>query len=324
MGRLKGIRIVWASALALGLFQFGLLAIRMIGQNPTVWNVYFWPYLSMLLLAAPVVVVSLVSGVLIRPQRPERLAATVGAVAGFCVFGVRFILPLASLLPRLGEMISLLLAGLPVYGGRIGPPLIPPDLRKVVSIAFGVASFCGLPLAISCWLGANYWRSASWRQFWRGPGGAILRGGLVAGAVCVPLSIVAGWWHYERLEELGRHLPAASYHYAPWPGYPWGHLLVSSPSGITTGAVIVALLAQWRPHPALGAFAGSGILLGTGALFLALSLCTSPPHVPFGLRTALALQVPRLLVSVVLGAVAGSFAGRWEDVNATGDSEQRS
>ena len=304
--RVKGLKIVWAAALALGLFQFSLLGLRMVGPNPSVWSVYVWPYLSRLLLATVVVAAALVSGILIRPQRPERIAAAVGAVGGSCVLGLDL---LGQIISRIGEMVGPLLAGLPPSGGRIHTFLLPQTVNIVSLVTVAYA----LPLAVACWLGANYWRSDSWQRFWRGPGGAILRGGLVAGAICMPLSIAAGWWRYERLQELREHIATPLHPGRPWPGYPWGNLLVSSPSGITSGAVIAAILATRRPKPVVGAFAGSGLVLGIGVLFLALSLWTSPPPEPFGLRTVLALQVPRLLVSAVLGAIAGSFAGRWED-----------
>jgi hypothetical protein len=319
MERVKGFKVVWAVGLALALFQFTLVGIRAVvpGVTPSVWSSYLWPWLSRVLVAGLVIITALVSAVLMRPQRPERFAAAVGAVGGMLVW----VLPeLAPHLP-LRDIATSILAGFWAEAFSLAAESLRFWLAALFSgqLGFGARSAFGwffilvLPLTVSCWVGANYWRSGSWRRFWRGPGGAILKGGLVAGAVGGPLSVAGARWRHAKIEELTAHMPGRRLHTArPWlPGYPWTDWIVASLTGIAGAAVLTALLVSWRPKPLVGAFAGIGLTLGLSALWLALYSLRA--HAPFGLQTMLALSAVGLLKAAIVGGIAGSFAGRWEE-----------
>jgi hypothetical protein len=316
--RVAGLKIVWAVGLALALLQFSLLGIRVIvpGAPPSVWSSYLWPWLSRVLVAGLVIITALVTAVLIRPQRPERLAAAVGAVGGMIVC----VLPeLAPHLP-LRDIATSILAGLWAQAFSLATESLRFWLGDLLSGRLELANRLSfwfwdlvLPLTVSCWIGANYWRSGSWRRFWRAPGGAILKGGLVAGAVGIPLSVASSWWRHAKIEELMAHMPGRRLHMArPWlPGYPWIDWIVASLSGIAGAAVVTALLVSWRPKPLVGAFAGIGLTVGLWAISLA--LLSRTPHAPFGLQTMLSVSAVGLLKAAIVGGIAGSFAGRWEE-----------
>jgi hypothetical protein len=318
MERVKGFKVVCALALALALLQFSLVGIRVVvpGATPSVWIFYLWPWLSRVLLAALVIITALVSAVLIRPQRPERIAAAVGAVGGMLVWVLPEVWP-GLPLRNIGTSI---LAGSWAQVFSLAAESLRFWLTDLLSGRLELANrlffwFCPvvLPPTVSCWIGANYWRSGSWQRFWRGPGGAILKGGLVAGAVGIPLSVASSWWRHAEVQELMAHMPARSPHMVrPLPpGYPWAGWALSSLSGIAGAAVVTALLVSWRPKPLVGAFAGVGLMLGLSALSLAMLSRTPGPL--FGFRTTLDLSVVWLLKAAIVGGIAGSFAGRWEE-----------
>jgi hypothetical protein len=166
-----------------------------------------------------------------------------------------------------------------------------------------------LPLAVSCWIGANYWRLDSWREFWRGRSGAIVKGGLAAGLLLLPLSLLLGWY---KVASVQQYVQARQ---ASLPPFYWELRIERSLSQIRNGAVITALLVCWRPHPWRGALAGSGIAAGFSAplLFSTLTNYASALGPVWHDAHWLALQSAEIALYVILGAIAGSFAGRWED-----------
>jgi hypothetical protein len=278
MGRVKGLKLLSATGVAMAVFLFvplGSSVVRSVG--PTFWNEQVWPRLAPLLRALPVVVAALTSGCLLRRQRPERVAAVVGGIGGLCAL----VLPWVLMTSR-GESATA-------------------SVLKVVVWWWAQ----GLPLAVACWLGANYWRSDTGPDLWNGPSGAIVRGGVVAGLLVVPLRIPVAWYHHT----LVRGYAAA--HALHVPAFHWGIYALGFASAIPAAAAITALLASWRPRPWWGAFAGSGIAAGVAGIGMAFSLSLGTP--PSGAREGLLLTT--LLYAslyIVMGAIAGSFAGRWE------------
>jgi hypothetical protein len=289
MDRVKGWRLLGAVGVAMALFAFAVLGIGVVGARAgaprTFWSLYLWPHLAMLLTALSVVAAALTTACLARRRRPERLAAVIGGLGW------------------------LLAACLQVWSMGFRP----------AGVAAGVLSMLtwfrrlGLPLAVGCWLGANYWRSGTVTQFRAGPGGAILRGGLVAGLVVVPLGVLVDWsQHAAEMGYLAAHsLPV-------WAFSPGGHAVVAL-GAVADAAVVTALLVPWRPRPWRGAFAGSGIAAGLGGLVLLVAwLVTAGPLSPPSLlhhdllRMQLRLELLDIGVAAIMGAIAGSFAGRWK------------
>ncbi|KPJ64379.1 hypothetical protein AMK68_01775 [candidate division KD3-62 bacterium DG_56] len=284
MSRVKGLKLLSATGVAMALFFFAALGADYTpraGVAETFWNLWVWPRLARLLTALAVVLAGLVSGCLLRRQRPERLAAVVGGIGGL----------LALVLPAVLEHGD---------GTIVGP------LRNLVQLWWS----WGLPLAVACWLGASYWRSDTRRDFWAGPSGAIIRGGVVAGLLVLPLRVPLRWYHHSLVSRwAAAHFPSA-------PSYHWSAevvwIVVGGLSAIAAAAVITALLVSWRPTPWSGAFAGSGITAGLHGIYFA-GLLSVGSLAPAELREAL-LRILLLDVAiyVVMGAIAGSFAGRWE------------
>lgn len=150
MDRVKGWKLLSATGVAMALFALVPLGMGIVrpGAPNTFWSVVVWPRLPMLLTGLPVVAAALITGCLARPWRPERLAAVAGGIGGFLVLALPYI--------------------------RNYRPASTPALLLDGLITTWVMA---LPLAVSCWTGANYWRLDSWREFWRGPSGAIVKGG---------------------------------------------------------------------------------------------------------------------------------------------------
>jgi hypothetical protein len=296
MGR-PGLKVVWAVALALGLFQCALPGSTVIrwGVPPTFWSAYLWPWLSQSAVALTTITVVLVTACRLRAQRPERLAARLAAVVSFLALPMYLAMPLVRGVPHgAGPYSSLYFA------------------QVFVLQLFRFSWAFLLPLAVSCWVGARYWRADNWAAFWRGPGGAILKGGLVAGGVGVALSFAGASYSWSHTAEFaakaGLRVPfLLTYHW-------WLQLLTSLPA-ITQGAVITALLASWRPNLVLGAFAGSGLSAGVTVLSFIGLLASYVPirsvssHDLLGLGSVWTM-FPQ---AVLLGAIAGVFAGRWEE-----------
>ncbi len=286
MRGLKGMKLVWAVLLALGLYQFVLLGLGIShwprGEPGAAWSVVVWQRLQMLLEALPVAVAALVTGSLLRPARPERVAAVVGCVGGFGVL----VLP---------------------HAWHIGYSPLAPGAYVVLSWfwLFSVA------LGVCCWVGANYWRSGSWRGFWRGPSGAIVKAGLVGGLVGLPLLLLGSWVCQQQSAEWY----ARAMHRPP-PPFNWVGTAVLSLGGVTQAAVVAAILVLWRPKPALGVFAGAGIMVG---LYPSLpSILALLDQQGQAVLREMGLVMPVLLgLSAAhrgaMGAVAGYFSGRWEE-----------
>jgi hypothetical protein len=307
MTRTRNIRLLVAVALAVGLWQFVRLGTRFVsGTRPSPWDVWIWPWLSGLLCATPVAALSIASSCLIRPQRPERLAAKLAAVAGFCVL----VIPL--LLEGLGDSMRGVVTDLLVGMYPQALERLTQGLRSWFSegytyhrwdLILWLSWYWVVPLAVACWMGANYWRCGSWRTFWRGPGGAILKGALVGGAAGVALAVPVRYYAHsiqaQIAAERGFHLPPVDV----------GGMLIMSLSSLPNAATITALLVKWRPKASLGAFAGSGLSVGLAAVSSALS---SVRHQDFALSQWIALQATHLVATAIVGAIAGIWAGKWE------------
>ncbi len=281
MDRVKGWKLLSATGVAMALFALVPLGMGIVrpGAPNTFWSVVVWPRLPMLLTGLPVVAAALITGCLARPWRPERLAAVAGGIGGFLVLALPYI--------------------------RNYRPASTPALLLDGLITTWVMA---LPLAVSCWTGANYWRLDSWREFWRGPSGAIVKGGLAAGLLLLPLSLLLWWYREASIQQLIQARQASL------PPFYWELRILRSLGQIGNGAVIAALLACWRPPRWRGALAGSGIAVGYSAplLFRTLTNYTTALGPVWHDAHWLALQSAEIVRYAILAAIAGSFAGRWE------------
>jgi len=279
-----------AVGLAVGLFALVPFTIGMRAAEgpPTFWNTYLWPRLAMVLLAMSVIAAAIGTGVVTRCRRPERLAAYIGALGALAVFT----------LPRV-------FAPLPPHAHH------GPTLNRVLGAVIWYW-IVGAPLVLACWLGANHLRQVTWQRFVRGPGGAIVRAGVVALVLTLPVCVSLWWYTYPTPRgyyQLG-HPPAV---------FPWRDFLVLLaflPGALPGAALFAALLAPIRPTRLLGAFAGGGIAVALSVLFLLpLMMLASGATDPVLYRMhqlSLRVEAIKCLSFVVMGVVAGSFAGRWE------------
>ena len=260
LARIKGIKALWA--LFLGIILVAFLALGMVSYPGGGYSLLFSLRTSglFLLCAIPIVAAALATGMLLRPRRPERVAV-IGALAVFVA----------------------LLVGIRGFA----------DWPDAHPLSLGLYIFA--PFAASVWVGANYWRFASLPPFWRGPGGALLKGGFAGALVAFPMRLYA-WYHFEHM---------ASQYFTPRP-FNWSPGILVALGAVSTAALITALLLSWKPRPLLGAFAGSGLaLLYWTAMFLPLIL--RDRDIP----QLLALRWPEIIAYLLMGAVAGIFAGRW-------------
>jgi len=246
-----------AVGLAVGLFAFVFVGLRLPQLEPdwTVWETQIRPRLQFLAPPTGVVLVALVTASILRPRRPQRLAAIIGCLGEVIVF--------------------------------VAP------WRHVETGALGVAYFASL-LTVSCWIGADYWAKGSWGRFWRGPGGAMLKGGLTAGLVSAFVFAPIHEWAYPSMV----------------PRTDWKLLekAVMGLSAIPPLALLTGVLSPWRPTRAMGAFAGAGI--ATGLIGLAMPLLWHPLLSTPGVSAA--GIIVGFGMEIATAAIAGSFAGRWE------------
>lgn len=265
-------------ALAVALWQFALLSFTIV--HGTRWLDYVLPWLSRLLISAPVVALGVVVGCLTRPQRPERRAAVIGALATLLIW-----LPLAF------------------SAGALRPAWSLSATWLCLSLTLG-----GAEAAVSAWVGANYWRRGNWAQFWNGPGGAILKGGMVAGLASVAVGI-AHW--YGPLGEAFRSEALAIG--VTIPPIPLSRIITEQLGRIGWYAMITAMLVSWRPTKLIGAFAGSGISLGLFVISMVYNAWVNRtmghPMPSLSVLSVLAILFTRAMP----GAIAGFFAGRWRD-----------
>jgi len=303
----KLLRLLWATILSLAVFQFVLLGSfgGFYGKAPSFWEHYVSPWLFRLLMSGPVIAAGVVTGCLARPRRPERLAAAVGGAGAFCIMVWQF---LPSVTDVIRQAATAILAGSSMYPRYELPSAVQFLHATWVTLWVGC-----VPAAVACWVGAHYWRSQSWRIFWRGPGGAILKGGLIAGAAAVVISLARwyGPWNALTREHIQAVAEATGQAAAPW----WHHVFLSL--SLVAGALeITAFLVSLRPTPVVGAFAGSGLALALRAISELLNrLERLHMGVPsdLGLKLGLASYTFLLLETAALGAIAGVFAGRWQD-----------
>jgi len=303
MSRTKGWKLVWAVALAVALWQFALLGFAVSREGSvSLWSGYATSWLSRLLTSAPVIALGIVVGCLTRPQRPERRAAAVGALAALPI-----VLPVVFPIDALQRALVILLGGgsweqiRAYFYGYLSLRWLANAAYLMLSLSF----MLGVGAAVAGWVGANYWRRGNWAQFWRGPAGAIVKGGLVAGTVGAVLSI-ARWFGIVE-PSIGSRSLALGVTSLP---APFWFIVVLHLSGVCSGAVITALLVSWRPRPIIGAFAGSGITLG---LFSAGMIYDAWVRGSTVHATPILLVGSALFITAVTGATAGSFAGRWRD-----------
>jgi len=248
-----------AVGLAVGLFAFVFVGLRLPQLEPdwTVWETQIRPRLQFLVPATGVVVAALITASVLRPRRPQRLAAIIGCLGEVIVF--------------------------------VAP------WRHVETGALGVAYFASL-LTVSCWIGADYWAKGSWGRFWRGPGGAMLKGGLTAGLVSAFVFAPIHEWAYPSMV----------------PRTDWKLLekAVMGLSAIPPLALLTGVLSPWRPTRAMGAFAGAG--LATGLIGLAVPTVLRPLLSPLPQGLGGANLLFGFGAEIAAAALAGSFAGRWE------------
>ncbi len=305
MSRTKGWTLVWAIALALALWQFTLLSFFTPRPPSLELTASRWLYINAmawagrLLISAPMVALGIVVACLTRPQRPERRAAIIGALATLAVM-------LPSFFPGAISM-RLHLSTLAMAGTSFSLVQLLPGLL-LLSLGFGLSA------ALSTWVGANYWRRGNFTRFWKGAGGAILKGGIAAGMASVVLEIVE--WHGPIDSALRSEALAIGLIHPE--GMPVLQIVIHQLGRIGWYAVITSLFVSWRPGTLVGAFAGSGVslgLYGIGTAFAAW-LANKAGH-PTPMTSLVSVTVFfTLFGTIVPAAIAGSFAGRWRDETA--------
>jgi hypothetical protein len=301
-------------------FGLGLALCALVPLGVITWKPGHDAFLSWLLgLSASeiAVLIALVTGIRLRPRRPEPLAAWVGAL----LTGIVLLTTRGGILSLIANIAQYLLGGRPWQ--EIVERITEQFGSIITILKFSAPSFISstasfaLTFAVICWLAANYWRIGSWEKFRRGPGGAILKGGIIAGLIVLPISFILDWYqltvllpqYIKQLTVAGKHFTPQSFH--PY-HFSWVWLLVSELRGIISGAVIAAILAPLRPKPGLGAFAGGGLVLGMAALsYLLPRLSGQPLSIP---PVFAGVYILRALSRGLSGAIAGSFAGRWSDI----------
>jgi hypothetical protein len=300
----------WA-ALGLGLALCVLVPLGISTWSPgheSLWERSIWPWLSRALFSGIFLLAALVTGIRIHTRRPERLAAGVGFVAGglmqniFSAARTAVDMPGLGFLQRIFEVVHYLFS--PNFGSW--SMMLADNLTSLTYFA--------LPLAVICWLTANYWRMNSWDEFRRGPGGAILKGGIIAGLIILPISFILVWYQQTMLlPQYIKQLPKTELNFSHHVHqFSWGWQLITGLRGIISGAMITAILTSLRPKPILGAFAGSGLVLGMAAFsFLLMRFSSTSFSLP---PSFVGVYVMQILSRVLLGAIAGSFAGRWSDI----------
>jgi len=242
-------------------------------------------WLWALIIAAAVILVAIAVAARIASRRSGRLAAVFGAVVGFAAFVVPVCAPAFAL-------------------GHV-------SLVRAASVLWALIArswICAVPLAVVCWIGTSYWRSQSGDEFWSGPGGAIVRGGLVAGLVALPVRLGLGFY------SAGRDLSWVGAGALPLRSYPWIFAFTVSLSGIGRGAVVTGVLAAWRPPRWLGALIGGALLATVAGLSWYLEVL---PHADLmaadaAFRTTMIVHaLSQAVPALITGAVAGSYAQKW-------------
>lgn len=193
---------------------------------------------------------------------------------------------------------------------RVAAGQAPPSISLVQALTDLLinAWWTGMPLAVACWLGARY-RRVGWRALWRGPEGALVRATLLAVAIVLPLGFLAAWHRSQvQMQIVAQHAGSA---FMAVRGDDWVRHLVMALS-VTSPLTVAAILAAYRPSLLVGAFAGSGVVLGMSALGALTWLFGTQPAM-LTLSDRLAITLPGLAVSMVQGAIAGALAGRWAD-----------
>jgi len=279
----KGWRLLRGCLLGVGLWQFALHGFfgGQRGATPSFWLDYVVPLLSRLAISAPFIVAGIITGCVRNPRRPERLAAFISSLAALAAMPPPLPISSNALLLFVFRDHSL---GLHFSLSEMLTSYLPGCFFTLFFLA---------EAAVAGWVGAHSTRG-SWEEFWREKGGAIIKGGLAAGAVGLVAELVRSYGQSPLFLRNG---------------------LLASPNGIAGGALFTALLVRWRPRPLVGAFAGSGIALFVMGISQLLSypshlqLAHLVPHLP---RVSPFLWATMFLTAALRGAVAGVFAGRWE------------
>jgi hypothetical protein len=310
MSRTKGWVLLWALVLATALWQFALLEFVPIGVHGRSLDLlgYVRPWLVRLSVSAPLLALAIVVACLTHPQRPERRAAVLGALAALPI-----VLPAAFPVEDLRWLLTTLLGGgtwqhaLAQSDGLFSPRWVVDATYRMVMLGMVV----GAQAVVSAWVGATYWRRGNWATFWRGPGGAVVRGGLSAGAVALALD--AALW-YGPVGSALRAAVAARGMTTPAPDADlFLRLFILALGQIPGSAVITALLVSRRPAALAGAFAGSGIAVCLMGVSMAYSAWQLQGVAHPAAATAPGLMVMLLFAAAARGATAGIFAGRWRD-----------
>jgi len=275
-------KLIASIGLAMALFFFLSLGGNAPEGSPFRGPVLSWVWV--LVGGAVVIAVALALAAVLTPQRPGPVAATVGGLGGLFMF----------VLPNVWISLSSL------ADGSLDRPL------RELYVVFAWCWADALPLAVACWAGASCWHSDSWSRYWQGAGGAVVRGGVVAGVVCLP--VLVGLRFYVGV--VGSGILGVEDSGLRW--FPWLVVTAQSLASIPRGAVVTALLASSRPSRWLGALMGAVLL---GALALVLLYVTISDRVSFFFGEFRPLLLPTVLLeivpAIVIGGIAGSYAGQW-------------
>jgi len=278
---LRGVRLIAGVGLGMGLFFFVPLGSGGTGGSPFLGTVSSW--LCVLAWAAVVISVALITTAVLTPQRPGPVAAAVGALGGF----------LLLVLPNVWISLFWLL-----------DRSVEHPLRELWTL-FACCWEDSLPLAVACWLGASYWQSDSWSRFWQGAGGAVVKGGLVAGLVCLPVIVAL------RLYDAALVTAFLKARVPPLEWFVWAVVVAQSLGGVTRGAVVTALFLSWRPRRWLGGVAGAVLLVAIAFPTLRIEVTDNFGFFIENRSLLVSTVLLRLLPAAVIGGIAGSYAGRW-------------
>jgi len=229
----------------------------------------FW--LLHLLQAAVIVILAVGLPALRRRRRPEPTAAIVGLVGSLALYAMPWF---------------------HLFKGAAFPAAMFWFAEYLLTIA--------APLVLACWLGANLCRA--WWGFWQGPGGAILRGGIAAWLVGLPIVLALHHWANAALL---RAQPMAHL-----PGY--GSAIAHSLHNLPLAALVTAVLVSSRPSRLRGGLAGAVLALAAVVVSLVALMSMTMTGIERAPRADPGVLAAGLIATAILGGVAGSFAGTWK------------
>jgi hypothetical protein len=294
MRRLKALR--FAGGVGVAIVLPALAAFSASQTNPLLG--WYRQWLWVLVEAGLAGLVALTVSVLLRPQRPQRLAMLVGGAIGCLMLAV----------PHLSQG--------PLFVVALFAPFASASWTKSVAEAlFGRISIGIVPLMASCWIGADYWCSESWLEFWRGPGGVVTRGGLLAGAVSAAVAEVAYFGSFTGTAVYSKLVEPRGHQFRE---FPWLPILAYAPGGVAWGGVVTAVLISRHASARCKAVIGAVIVFAFAVLWLCIDLVRiegALPPAEFALLVTPTLRfllhaAPPLVSALSVGAIAGFIAGQ--------------